>query len=161
MAGSDGNIYSIRNNVYKRLSAGKCSNGNYLHVNLVNIVGKRVSLMVHIAICLAFTGPKPSEDFQVRHADGNSFNNLPDNLSWSSVKDNLADKILHGTDDNGLRNTRAKLSKEKLFVIKWLLENSDLTHEAIASIVKENRPMISKINNRSRYSRTKLKVEEL
>jgi hypothetical protein len=127
VAGSDGNIYSTRGVNYKKLSAGKCSNNNYLQVNLLTEDLKRSSVMVHVAVCGAWNGKKPDHSYQVRHLDGNSFNNLPENLAWSSVKDNMSDKIIHGTDDNGLKNSRAKLSKEKLYQANKHLKTSPKT----------------------------------
>lgn len=159
-AGDDGFIYSERSGTMKRMKGCFCSKKNYLHLNLRFKDGKRKCYLVHIAVCSAFHGEKPDPKSQVRHLDGNSLNNRPDNLAWASAKQNHSDKIVHGTDDNGLKNSRAKLSKEKLFIIRWLLENTILTHETIGKLLGESRGMISKVSSKSRYARSNVKVVE-
>src|SRR5260221_14355915 len=38
---------------------------------------------VHILVCNAFHGPKPSPDHEVAHGDGDSMNNRSGNLRWA------------------------------------------------------------------------------
>lgn len=158
VAGSDGNIYRKKQRFYKKLVSSLCSNGNYLHVSVLNSEAVRKSVMVHLLVCLAFNGEKPDDMEQVSHLDGNSHNNLPENLMWVTIKENHSHKILHKTDDNGLRNTRSNLDKDKLFVTRWLLANTNLTHQHIADIILEHRVMVSRVNNKSRYARSFVEV---
>lgn len=41
------------------------------------------------AVCSAFHGPAPFAEAKVLHADEDSRNNRPDNLSWGTQKENL------------------------------------------------------------------------
>lgn len=43
---------------------------------------------IHVLVCLAFNGPKPSPTHQVNHMDGVKTNNIPDNLEWVTVSEN-------------------------------------------------------------------------
>lgn len=53
------------------------------------IVYRGHSYKVHRLICEAFHGPAPADKPNCLHADENSRNNRPDNLSWGTQKENL------------------------------------------------------------------------
>jgi len=42
---------------------------------------------IHLLVCAAFWGERPSNDHVCHHLDGNKFNNRPDNLIWVHKKD--------------------------------------------------------------------------
>jgi hypothetical protein len=42
---------------------------------------------IHLLVCAAFWGERPSKDYVCHHLDGNKFNNRPDNLIWVHKKD--------------------------------------------------------------------------
>ncbi len=48
-------------------------------------------------ICEAFHGPAPNSDQHAAHKDGNSSNNVPDNLYWATPRENIYDQMRHGT----------------------------------------------------------------
>ena len=77
----------------------------------LTIQGKKKSFEAHILVLLAFCGPKPFPRAEARHHDGNPQNNHISNLSWSTHRDNQADKGRHGTDPVGSRNGFAKLTE--------------------------------------------------
>ena len=58
-------------------------------------------LFVHRAVMLAFIGPPPSADHEVRHLDGNPEHNALTNLRWGTRLENSHDKTLHGTEPHG------------------------------------------------------------
>jgi hypothetical protein len=66
------------------------------------------SLPVHVAVALAFHGPRP-EGTQVRHVDGHQQNNRADNLAYGTPSENGEDKRRHGSAA-GERNGRSKLT---------------------------------------------------
>jgi hypothetical protein len=63
--------------------------------------------MVHQVICHAFHGPQPTPAHEVRHIDGDSANNLPDNLCWGTRKQNAADREAHGRTSRGEAHSAA------------------------------------------------------
>ena len=85
---------------------------------------------VHVLVCQAFHGDKkPGE--QVAHINGNSKDNRPENLRWSTPKANAADKITHGTVFGlslpGERNPRSVLTEDQVIEIRSSAErNVDL-----------------------------------
>src|SRR5689334_22814272 len=60
-------------------------------------VGK--SHRVHRLVLEAFVGPMP-EGLEVRHLDGDSFNNRLDNLAYGTHAENMEDQKRHGTAVN-------------------------------------------------------------
>lgn len=65
-------------------------------------------VFIHVLVCEAFHGPRPSPIHQVGHRDGSKDNNHADNLRWVTPKENAADRDLHDRTCYGLRNKGAK-----------------------------------------------------
>lgn len=122
-AGSDGHIYcysDARVNARKpkpfRLVASVGSEG-YPFVAIIEKTRKR-SKAVHVLVCIAFHGPKPSKIHEVRHSDGIRTNTFPSNLSWGTPAENAADKRRHGTVAQGSRHGIAKLNEESVRILR-------------------------------------------
>lgn len=58
-------------------------------------------LYVHVAVALAFHGPRPFEGALVRHWDDDPTNNRPSNLCWGTRLDNADDARRNSRDDDG------------------------------------------------------------
>lgn len=81
-ADSEGHIWSTASNWrgYGRRQLKETVNQDgYFHVRLYRD-GNRVCKVVHVLVCLAFHGPKPS-GYEVRHLDDIKTNNIPSNLA--------------------------------------------------------------------------------
>ena len=103
MVSNLGQVWSPKSGkIIKGISAGQME---YLCIDF----GGTSRAYVHRLICEAFHGPA-QEGMQVRHIDGNNRNNRADNLAWGTVRENHADKYLHGTVLHGERNPMAKLT---------------------------------------------------
>jgi len=129
-AGSDGHIYSYfkSHNGYdysripKKRKSHPYGTGRYLFVGLRKN-DKTFQKSVHRLVCLSFNGPSPEDEYDCSHLNGNDKDNRPENLIWESRKDNHFRKKLHGTDDIGIKNTRAMFTLEQIVQIKkWLKE---------------------------------------
>jgi hypothetical protein len=62
--------------------------------------GKKAKIVcryVHRLVLLAFSGPPPTAKHRVLHGDNDTRNNRLSNLRWGTQKENMADKIRHGT----------------------------------------------------------------
>lgn len=81
--------------------------------------GKVKTVFVHTLVLEAFVGSCPS-GLQCRHLDGNRINNATENLAWGTSKENMADKIRHGTTGAGERNINAKLTSEQVILAREL-----------------------------------------
>lgn len=150
-AGSDGNIYSFVKGMPNKLSSRIAKGCKYTNNSVVLLDGRRVTIDTHKMVCAAFHGEKPTDKHVVAHNDGNRENNRPENLRWDLQFRNLHDRFIHGTHDSGTANSRAVLDDGKLFVCRWLLNNIDLTHTEIGSILACTRETVTKINVGKRY----------
>ena len=120
-AGSDGNIYSvtdseIRDGIrYVELAPVKkyiC--GNYQTVHIMRRNGTMVTANVHALVCEGFHGmPAGRGALHVRHLNGNSFDNRPENLAYGTPHQNWEDKLVIRTATFGEKNGRAKLTDEQ------------------------------------------------
>lgn len=54
----------------------------------------------------------PENKPEVAHGDGNTINNHVSNLRWATLKENQADRVLHGVDNRGERNGQCILTEE-------------------------------------------------
>jgi hypothetical protein len=74
---SIGRVKSVR---WNRILKPNLS-GSYPSISFcVNMRKKDYS--IHVLVCTAFNGPKPTEKHEVNHIDGNKQNNLFSNLEW-------------------------------------------------------------------------------
>lgn len=149
-AGSDGNIYSNFGKGYKKLVPNIQTNGKYFYLSVI-MYGKRKSERVHRLVCFAFHGLPKNKKMTCSHLNGNWRDNRPENLKWETLKDNLAKRKEHGTDDIGFKNSRAKITENELKEIRNLLKEGILTHKEIGKQFGVNRVFITKINIGYRY----------
>ncbi len=64
---------------------------NYRRVNLMAGPPKRVHAYVHIVVCEAFHGPRPSPLHEACHRNDVGTDNRADNLKWATHAENLED----------------------------------------------------------------------
>lgn len=88
----------------------------YLHVSF-KLAGATISRTVHSVVLETFKGNRPL-GMVSRHIDGNRKNNSIDNLEWSTQKENIADKIKHGTDNKGERHHNSVLTNQDVVRIR-------------------------------------------
>ena len=70
--------------------------------------GTRQTPHVHVLICEAFHGPRPTIQHEAAHGNGDRQDNRASNLRWATKLENERDKVEHG---NSLRGTKHPLSK--------------------------------------------------
>lgn len=68
--------------------------------------GKRKHIAVHSLVALHFLPPRPSENHEIRHLDGNKLNPNADNLAWGTRKENADDREKHGRTSRGERHSK-------------------------------------------------------
>jgi hypothetical protein len=74
---------------------------------------------IHILVCEAFHG---KSNLQVNHINGIKDDNRPENLEWTTQKENVIHAYRIGLSDHkGSKNGRAKLNEEQVLEIKELL----------------------------------------
>lgn len=157
-AGEDGNIYSNHPRgrqkgiqPLRKLKTNIQTSGKYFVVNIKKDSDEIFKTQrVHRLVCIAFHG-LPLNNHTASHSDGNWQNNVPSNLSWETYSDNLNRKKEHGTDDVGVKNSRASIDIDTLKQIRMFLKKSTLTHKEIGDKFGLGRVFITKIANGYRY----------
>lgn len=119
----DGRAASVIRSKPKILVGTKCSEMGYRAITVyANVRNKKI--YIHRAVCELFNGTPPA-GYQCRHLDGNHTNNAASNLKWGTPTENNADKIIHGTDNSGERNSRSKLNWEAVKEIRNRVANGE------------------------------------
>ena len=143
----EGHIWSGFNG--RHLKAGMGTNGRLgVHIRLDGDA-RRKTIGVHVLICSAFHGPRP-DAHDVSHLNGDKLDNRSENLAWETVRKNMARKYEHGTDDMGVKNTRACLDNKALEDV-FRSAAAGETHKSIALRHGCHRLTITKVLNGWRY----------
>lgn len=106
----DGRVFSRTNwrGLGVRELTQDLNNDGYPSVRLV-VEGKRIRMSVHWLVAMMHLPPKPSNDYQIRHLDGNKMNSHVSNLSWGTAKQNADDRERHGKTSRGKIHSRSIL----------------------------------------------------
>lgn len=91
-------------------------NRGYFRVAL-SAAGKPHYRSIHRLVLEAFVGPCP-EDMEGCHDNGNPADNRLENLRWDTRVGNFADKVRHGTLQEGERQGSAKLTLDQVQEIR-------------------------------------------
>lgn len=83
-------------------------------------IGK-INTRLHVLMCTAYHGERPSKKHVVRHLDGNPSNNKKENLIWGLQKENCEDTVRHGNSTRGSKNARSVLKEKDVKKIKRML----------------------------------------
>jgi len=105
---SDGEIRSIY--TMRPLGGGRDKDG-YRRLVLCT-GGVRVYARLATMVAETYIGPRPA-GFVVRHLNGVRDDNRPANLEWSTQKDNIGDKVRHGTAQRGEKCGKTILTDEQ------------------------------------------------
>jgi hypothetical protein len=121
--------------------------GNYLKIEVYSAsIGK--SFSIHRLVCETFHGPRPTEDHEVAHWDGDPHNNAANNLRWATRRENAADRKRHGRNQVGVWNRHNKMAVGDIHAIRALSEMG-WSSVAIAKIFQCSGTNIRNILNRT------------
>jgi hypothetical protein len=111
---------------------------------------------VHVVVCEARNGPKPSPRHEACHSCGNGHLGCvnPSHLYWGTRRDNVGDAIAHGTAHrfapiSGASAPAAKYSDEQVSKVRELLADGT-AQTRIAKITGVSQSHISRIKNGAR-----------
>jgi HNH endonuclease len=135
-ADTDGIIWCCRGRGNARGAIGRVWRRMAQHINSVGypqismtIDGKNYTQRVHSLILKTFIGPRPS-GAQACHSKPDRTCIRLSNLRWDSTKANGQDRIKHGTQPNGERHPKAKMSEEQVREVMRLLATGQ-TQESV------------------------------
>lgn len=105
--------------------------------------GEYHHLVVSRIVAYAFLGQAPEGKPYCCHIDGSRDNNAAGNLRWDSQKENIADKVRHGTAQVGSKHPRATLTEDTVAAIKLRLGKASA--QSIASEFNVTRHVVNDI----------------
>ncbi len=126
--------------VFKELGTTK-GYGGYHYVNAG--IGNKTRR--HVLVAETYLGPRP-EGAVVRHINGISGDDRPENLAWGTQAENMGDMARHGTSTHGEKNPMAKMGPDQVMEIRnrWasgespkvLAEEFGLTKSGIQDLLR-------------------------
>ncbi len=102
---------------------------------------------VHTLVAAVFLGPRPP-GMDVRHLDGDRFNNHASNLAYGTRSDNVEDSRRHGTLACGMRHPLHVLTDRDIPHIR----HSNLSQRSLARMYGVSRTLISLIQKQLVWS---------
>lgn len=135
---ADGQIFLKKSSRPRKLQTNRAG---YFVVGLKGDDGKKHTVSVSRAVCLAFHGLPPSPDHQAAHLNSVRKDNREENIAWKTLKENHADRHLIGTTNKHETNGRAKLTAAQVTEIRTsfdgvcrLAERYGVAHSTISDI---------------------------
>jgi hypothetical protein len=139
--GADGSVWSAWQHVtrpsryvicerWTQLNPTPSGKSGYLRVSL-HKGGKKTLAQVHSIVAREFLGVKPI-GLEVCHNNGNPADNRPSNLRYDTHKNNMSDRLAHGTSPIGERHPRARLTESDVRDIRTSHANGTNFHELAA-----------------------------
>lgn len=114
--------------------------GGYVSVSLPGGRIRRSTLILE-----TWKGLRPKGKV-ARHLDGNSENDVPENLEWGTQKENCQDTIRHGRSTRGEKNHHSRLTRWEVLeirerrgdgeMLKAIAEDFEVSEQTICDIVK-------------------------
>jgi len=106
----------------KKIMKQPLSTPGYHYVTLCKNATKK-NYFIHVLVLTVFDKPRPSEDFEACHIDGNCKNNALSNLKWGTAAENYADKLRHGRGIAGENHGCRKLTLSQVNEIRSAYQN--------------------------------------
>jgi hypothetical protein len=124
-ASRDGKIRGKRGRIMKPVSDKRFPPGWYPRLTVQTEAGEK-NVCVHVLVCEAFHGARPSSNHCVAHNDGNAAIVHADNLRWATYKENSEDMVRHGHSLVGEKNPRARLTESDVREIRRIYAASKI-----------------------------------
>lgn len=102
--------------------------------------GRMKKALVHVLVCEAFHGPKPTPEHQVRHVNGVRADCRAENLAWGTASENAIDRKAHGTEkaaENGRRGMAKTIDKLRRLQAEGKINFARGERAGMASITDE------------------------
>lgn len=108
---------------------------------------------VHAIVCEIIHGTAPSPSHQARHLCGKGHEACcsPHHVAWGTVRENMADKLMHGTDNRGIRHSMKKITEADVLKIRELCAQG-IPQKTIAKQFGIQQMQVSRIHRRERWA---------
>lgn len=106
---------------------------------------------IHVLVMQHHGPKKPGASYEVAHRDGDNQNNHVRNLRWKTKRQNAQDRRVHGTENIGEQNPRARLAARDVRSIRRAYESGEATQQELADEYGVSRPQISHIIQGKRW----------
>lgn len=137
---SNGTTYTVRAApVSVRLDGER-----YAVVTLRKPDGRQSPRKVHVLVCEAFRGPRPTPHHHAAHDDGNRADPALPNVHWKTRTENEADKVRHGTLLTGDRHPNSRLTAEQAVEARRLYA-AGATQRELAASFQVSQPTIQRL----------------
>lgn len=140
---STGIVYSCCYGRFRKLIPYQSPKG-YLSVYLCRN-GKRYGKRIHCLVLETFVGPCPPGKQSRHFPDPDPTNNNLSNLQWATQSRNCKDKVIHGTDNRGEKNSSAVLTERKVKKIRRLHKAGHTNLASLGRRFSVSRPTIARI----------------
>lgn len=140
--GSDGTVlsclchgkrFSQRTGPWRFMKLMNSSNG-YKQVLLTNRDGVPKFCRIHVLVLTAFVGERPSGMVACHFPDSDRTNNHVSNLRWDTLRANMKDRAIHGTNPVGVKNPMAKVNES---IVRKIREESLTSGKCYREIAEE------------------------
>lgn len=143
--GDDGSIWSKGKNWkcgWRKMKLGKWGRNQIV---VLTYKRQEKTFSIHWLVLTAFIGPCP-EGMQACHfPNKDRMDNRLSNLRWDTPKGNSGDRIYHGTDPSEERNPRAKLTREKVKIIREMYSSRQYSQSQLGRIFEVGQDTISSV----------------
>ena len=106
---------------------------------------------VHVLVCKAFHGKKPSKRHHVAHWNGDGHDNRASNLRWATPKQNKADELRLGRRNIGEDCVTAKLTRSDVVAIRRLRATTTLLMREIGARFGVSQSQVKRIVDRDTW----------
>lgn len=105
------------------------------------VYGDVKNFKVHRLVAQSFL-PNPDKKRTVNHKDGNKLNNCLSNLEWNTHKENIRHAIDNGSFADGVRHSRATLTRNEVLEIR-ILKSAGVSIKRMMKLYNKPRYIIS------------------
>lgn len=113
-------------------------------------LGAHTPVSVHVVVCQAFHGPRPTPRHEVAHNNGIHQDNRAENVRWATHSENCLDRREHGTAHlvgvfPGEASSQAKLNGEQVIAMRRTYAAGGASQHQLARQYGVSRSLIARI----------------
>lgn len=143
-----GLVTKCENNIFIPIAVH--NHRGYRRVSIKYKAGHKIELIHRLVLKVFVRLPSKTIREEAAHLNGQRDDNRLENLQWCTCKENNSHKKRHGTYLDGVNVPTAKLTPEKVTLIKYLARLG-FYYKEIARVFNVSQPSISRIIKNQRW----------